>query len=96
MNGLTETTPFNFNNQNAVDQHSYLMSLLGHLPAWHRIIFNMHVIDGIPLNEIAYRFNISVTSCSFDLAEARNFLKDSMTKQESLFPFVDQVLSAAK
>lgn len=91
----TKNISFDLSNKDSDNFYGQLMSLLGSLPLWHRVLFNMHVIDGFSLFEIANHFGTSVSTCVADLAQAKSFLKKSMANKENFPQSVDQTMPIA-
>ena len=52
-----------------------LMEQVGKLPPMYRIVFNMHVIDGLNHNEISELLGIAVGTSKSNLWKARNLLQ---------------------
>ncbi|MGZ3922375.1 MAG: RNA polymerase sigma factor [Flavisolibacter sp.] len=92
---LTKITAFHLSHENSNPQDQIIF-LLKYLPQWHRILINMHVIDGFSLLEIARHFNTSVSACTVDLIAARAFLEKLMPKAERPFLSLQQTMSIAK
>jgi RNA polymerase sigma factor (sigma-70 family) len=50
------------------------------LPPSYRAVFNMHIIDGFPHQEIADKLGITVGTCKSHLSKAREHLKKTIGK----------------
>lgn len=67
-----------------VDHDARLVSLLALLPTMHRALFNMHVIDGFAISEIAKHLHLAEAFCASQLQEARTLLKNLVTNDSQL------------
>jgi len=65
-----------------VNLDARLVSYLGRLSPWNRALFNMHVIDGFTLAEIAEHFRCTQSFCASQLAQTRNHLGDLMKNKK--------------
>jgi len=92
---LTKVTVLHLSHENS-NMQDQVIFLLKYLPQWHRILFNMHVIDGFSLLEIARHFNTSVSACTVDLNAARTFLEKLMSKAARPFLPFEQTMPIAK
>jgi RNA polymerase sigma factor (sigma-70 family) len=62
-----------------------LLLLLDQLPLGNRMVFTMHVIDGIEHVEIAQALNITETTSRTHLFKARKKLQDIINKNSKLY-----------
>jgi RNA polymerase sigma factor (sigma-70 family) len=62
-----------------------LLLLLDTLPSGNRMVFTMHVIDGMDHVEIAKALNITETTSRTHLFKARKKLQDIITKNSKLY-----------
>jgi len=60
-----------------------LISNLRSLPPLHRVLFNMHVIDGFAPREIADRFGISIDTFESNLSQAKTSLQKLIKEKMS-------------
>ena len=65
-----------------VNLDARLVSYLGRLSPWKRALFNMHVIDGFTLAEIAEHFRCTESFCDSQLAQTRKHLRDLMENKK--------------
>lgn len=73
----------------AADAHSQLayndsIKLISQLTPAYRLVFNLNVIDGFSHEEIAAQLGISVGTSKFNLARAREKLKDLLQKKRPM------------
>jgi RNA polymerase sigma factor (sigma-70 family) len=88
-----QNTPTLVRVQSNENFYGKLISVLQSLPPWHQLLFNMHVIDGFSLTEIAAHFQTSVSACTVDLAQAKAFLRNSIYEKEPYLSSAQQVIS---
>lgn len=71
---------FQSTDESALDHLSEteIISAIQLLPPSYRMVFNLHVIEGFKLEEIANKLNISVGTAKSNLAVARNKLKKAL------------------
>jgi RNA polymerase sigma factor (sigma-70 family) len=55
-----------------------VIKILKGLPVIHRLIFNLHVIDGFSLDEIAKLLRITVKDAKYNLLEAKKYCNRSL------------------
>ena len=60
-----------------------LLSVIDRLPNGYKLVFNMHVIDGLNHKEIAQALNISEGTSKSQLARARAILKTEIKKLQA-------------
>lgn len=74
------------------ETYQALIFLLQSLAPWHRILFNMNVIDGFSYQQIADRFGISEDECVLNLSEAKTALQN-LVKEKLAYLSIKQALT---
>lgn len=59
-----------------------LIKMIQNLPDGYRVVFNMHVIEGLKHDEIAEELNISVNTSKSQLFKARRWLRQKIEERQ--------------
>lgn len=75
------------NNSNALDllSEKEIMALIRQLPDQYRLVFNLHVLEGYPHQEIASMLGIAESTSRSNLARAKEILKGKIVKNTAVF-----------
>ncbi len=86
-NTFTTDEIYHFNVEEEITDgmdYKFYLKLIEELPANHRTIFNMYVIDGYKHKEIAEMLQIPEGTSKWSLAEARKTLQDKIIKLKNI------------